>query len=439
MKHIVVFGAGKSATVLIEFLKNLSIKRKWNISIADGNYTQTSAKIGVHAFVKAVELDIHDELKRNELVQQASIVISLLPPQLHFLIAKTCLAFGKNLLTASYIDEETKTLASEIKEKKLLFLYEMGLDPGIDHMSAMQIIDSIQHKGGKITSFKSHCGGLVAKEFINNPWKYKISWNPRNIILAGKSGAIFLENQEEKKVDYSHLFNANNVVEMPNGESFSFYPNRDSLSYIETYHLQNISTFIRTTLREKEFSLGWKNIVEFKLTEEEKVYETENLTIADFYKKHFERFGFNNWKEEYFNQKFSKIEQEQFLFIGIENNETIINKGLCSAADVLQFVLEEKLALAPNDKDMIIMLHEFEYELENQKHNLKSFLKVIGEDNKKTAMAKTVGLPLGIAAELILDEKINETGLQIPIKKTIYEPVLQELKNHHIVFEEFKD
>ncbi len=425
MKHIVLFGAGKSATVLINFLKELATKRSWKISIVDGDIDLLQSKIGNHLYVKPIVLNIFDVEEKNKIVQEADIVISLMPPHLHRLIAEACLLFNKNLLTASYIDDATKKLSKQVEEKGLLFLYEMGLDPGIDHMSAMKIIDEIKNKGGKITSFKSHCGGLVTPESIDNPWFYKLTWNPRNIVLAGKSGAVYIENGEEKKVQYENLFNENNCLQLPNGESYGYYANRDSLSYTSIYGLNNIPNFIRTTLRFPAFIKGWKNIVDLKLTDEEKNYETDNLTLAGFFKHHFSK------------HKLNVTSDEQLDYFGLNDTETLINKGLCSAVDVLQFIMELKLSLHPNDKDMIIMFHEFVYELDGKTNQLKSFLKVIGENFTSTAMAKTVGLPLGIAAELILDGVISTEGLLIPTLPEIYQPVLKKLKKYDINFEEF--
>jgi saccharopine dehydrogenase-like NADP-dependent oxidoreductase len=499
MKHILLFGAGKSATVLIDYLKIIADEKNWKVVVADASLTAATSKTGLHKLVTPIEINIENKAARMALIAQADIVISLMPPHLHYLVALDCIELGKNLLTASYIDNQTKELAEKAKEKGILFLYEMGLDPGIDHMSAMQIIHHIQHQGGNITSFISHCGGLVAPESDDNPWHYKISWNPKNVVMAGKAGATFLENGEIKNMQYEELFNPDFFVKMPDEGAFSFYPNRDSLGYINTYGLKGVETFVRTTLRHPEFSFGWKNIVDLKLTNEDKIYETNGMTIAQFFQLHLHKNGFNNWVDEILMKKLNDakdtleklmqlmeneeeaIEEgispeqtilmvdeagklntidveeikgtaaehvalsmneanlsiKQLVFLGMDDKETTINLGLCSAADVLQFILEKKLVLDANDKDMIVMLHEFEYTIGSQKKAIKSVLRVVGENNTHTAMAKTVGLPLGIAAQLILEGSIKETGLHIPILPSIYEPVLNELKKHNIIFEEF--
>jgi saccharopine dehydrogenase-like NADP-dependent oxidoreductase len=345
----------------------------------------------------------------------------------------------------------------------------------------------------------------VAPESDDNPWHYKISWNPRNIVMAGKAGAHYIENNEEVRLAYEQLFSAGHTVNVPGMGSYSFYPNRDSLSYVPLYHLNDISTFIRTTLRHPDFCFGWKNIIDLKLTDEEKVYDTNGLTISAFFKLHFEKHGFSEWLTQLLSTRleyakkmmeqlmnlmqaeqeaidegenpeddFMMIDEEgklttlnvdevksraaesvavqmheanltlkQLFFLGL-NDDIVINKGLCSAADVLQFILEAKLSLQPKDKDMIIMLHEIEYEKppsaaaasETGTQKITSCLIVKGEDNVHTAMAKTVGLPLGIAAKLILEGKITETGLHIPVLPSIYNPVLQELQQHGIAFTE---
>ncbi len=496
-KHILLFGAGKSATVLIDYLKNLSAKKNWKITIADNDLQSVQKKAGKQPNVFAVAIDVTNENERQQHIQTANVVISLMPPHLHYLVALDCLKFKKHLLTASYVDDKINMLAAEIKENNILFLCEMGLDPGIDHMSAMQLINNIKNKGGKIISFKSHCGGLVAPESDDNPWHYKISWNPRNIVMAGKAGADYKENDEEIHLPYNQLFSTEHNADVPGLGSYSYYPNRDSLSYLSVYNLNDIKTFVRTTLRHPDFCFGWKNIIDLKLTDEEKVYDTNGMTLSAFFKQHFEIHGFSEWltqllstRLEYAKKMMEQLmhlmqaEQEaisegekpeddfmmidekgelttlnvddvksraaesvavqmheanltlkQLFFLGL-NDEIIIDKGLCSAADILQFILETKLALKPDDKDMIVMLHEIEYQLNDKLSNVKSCLVVKGEDNIHTAMAKTVGLPLGIAAKLILEEKIKLTGLHVPVDPLIYEPVLKELQQSGIVFNE---
>ncbi len=498
MKSIVLFGAGKSSSVLIDYLKTTSLQYEWTVWVADASLEAATLKTGRHLFVKPVQADVYDDEQRTSLIQKANVVISLLPPSLHILVAKDCVLFGKHLLTASYIDDNIRSLENDIRQKDLLFLCEMGLDPGIDHMSAMQLIHRIQNKDGIITSFKSHCGGLVATESDDNPWHYKISWNPRNVIMAGKAGAVYKEGGIEISKSYEDLFTINHSVAIPNLGKYAWYPNRDSLSYAKLYGLEDAATFIRTTLRHPDFMIGWKNLIELKFTDETIWYDTDGLSIAQFFRAHYHKVNFEEWmyealekgvefakkvKQEILNLKqkeqearllnrsietdFLMVNDEgnlisvnihterekiaqlaeflshkaslsllQLLYLGLED-EALINKGKCSVADVLQFILERKLKLLTSDKDMVVMLHEIEYTLHDEPKKISSYLAVKGENNVKTAMAATVGLPLGVTAKLLLEGKLTERGLHIPVIASIYEPVLSELARYGIVFTEF--
>ena len=432
MKQILLIGAGKSATVLIDYLKTMATEKKWKVIVADNDLSIAQSKVGNHEWVKAVQLNIQNENDRKALIEHSDLVISMMPASLHYLVAMDCIAFNKHLLTASYVDQKIKDQAVEIKDKGLLFLCEMGLDPGIDHMSAMQIIHRINQEGGIIRSFKSHCGGLVAPESDNNPWHYKISWNPRNVVLAGKAGAVYKEDKITVEKKYETLFEDCKHVEIAGLENLAYYPNRDSLSYIQLYHLEEAETFVRTTLRYPSFCEGWKYIVDLKLTDESIQYQTNGQSFADFFKHYFSE---HQLQQTLLAAMKNDQVMHQLKYLGLFD-ETLINKGLCSVADVLQLLLEKKLVLDATEKDMIVMLHEFEYELNGQQKSINSSLVVKGDDSLQTAMAKTVGLPLGIAAKLILEGNINETGLHIPIVSSIYTPVLSELQKWGIAFQE---
>src|SRR5688572_6264419 len=498
MKNILLFGSGKSSTVLIDYLLANAEKENWQLTLVDVNLQLAESRIGSSQYGKALSFDINDGNETLEHINNADIVISLLPPTLHTVVAKNCVELGKNLLTASYINDEMRDLQPEIESKKLLFLCEMGLDPGIDHMSAMKIIDEIHSKGGEITSFKSHCGGLVAPESDDNPWHYKISWNPRNIVLAGKGGAHFREEGEEKILNYEELFSMERLVEIPDSGFFGWYPNRDSLNYAPLYGLMDTATFIRTTLRHPDFMYGWKNVIELKLTDETPQYETDGKVLKDFFKEHMDRNGFGEWLQKKLSERLTQtksllenlmklveaeneagdegeeipekfmmvdgqgeledldldeiktnaaatvaqkmheanLTMKQLFFLGMDDSVTRIDKGFCSPADVMQLALEKKLALKPEDKDMVVMLHEIEFRVGSQESGVSSSLVVKGEDGVRTAMAKTVSLPIGIATKLILNGKIKLTGLHIPIHREIYDPVLKELEEHGIIFQE---
>ncbi|MBL0358779.1 MAG: saccharopine dehydrogenase NADP-binding domain-containing protein [Chitinophagaceae bacterium] len=422
MKTILLLGAGKSATALIDYLIDTARENKWKLIIADANKEQILAKTNNSPFAEAVSLDITNEQERSALIERAHLVISMMPPSLHFLVAKDCVEYRKHLLTASYLDNKIKSLEQEIKQKKLLFLCEMGLDPGIDHMSAMKIIEEIKAAGGKLRSFKSHCGGLVAPESDDNPWHYKISWNPRNVVLAGKAGAEYKLDDKVIHKGYEELFAECEEVNVDGLGKLAFYPNRDSLSYLPVYHLEDAGTFVRTTLRYADYCKGWKAIVNANLANETDVLKTKELS-------------FKTWSSPII--PFVNDENRSLLeFLGLFDDAPVPSNAKHSA-DVLQYLLETKLMMQPADKDMIVMLHEIEYETaDGKKKKIESSLVVKGEDSLRTAMAKTVGLPLGIAAKLILNEDLRMTGVHIPIQKEIYEPVLKELENFGVVFKE---
>ncbi len=491
MKNILLFGAGKSASVLIEYLTENAVENNWFITVVDADKKLIEQKTKGHPSSSAIETDITNDILRRKLIENCDLVISMMPPSLHILVAKDCVHYSKHLLTASYADDEINLLANEAKSKGIILLCEMGLDPGIDHMSAMKLIEEIKQKGGSITSFKSHCGGLVAPESDNNPWHYKISWNPRNVVLAGKAGAEYKMDGETIIEKYENLFDAERMIETgdKNIGALSYYPNRNSLCYIDLYELHNVETFVRTTLRYRDFMLGWKNIIDLKLTDEDIVYQSDDLSISGFFQQHFDKHNLSEKlmlelkeNEAYTNEvikiladtldsdhgkeKLSVDESgslvtkeetdldspsyhdlamsahdgnkilQQLHFLGLDDEETIINKGMISAADALQFIMEKKLVLLPSDKDMIVMQHDIEYDLKNVKQQLISSLIVKGKDSIHTAMAKTVGLPLGIAAKLILNGTINLSGLHIPIIKEIYIPVMEELEKNGIIFTE---
>lgn len=441
MKTILVFGAGKSSTVLIDYLKDVCAARHWQLVVADANLLTAQNKTNNHPSAKAVEVNVMEAEERRLLIEDASIVVSLLPPHLHIMVAKDCVAIGRSLLTASYVDADIRNLEAEIKSKELLFLCEMGLDPGIDHMSAMQLVDGIRAKGGTITSFKSHCGGLVAPESDDNPWHYKISWNPRNIVMAGSAGAVYKHNNVIIQKPYQHVFE--NCEEIQTGAlpPMAWYPNRDSLSYIPLYNLQEAATFIRTTLRYADFCKGWDVIVDLELTDEkDQLLVASCKTFADWmeqklFKTEQRDISFKMYLELYVEEAAHDKILQQFDYLELNSVELLPHHVTCSA-DILQYRLEQKLKLHASDKDMIVMLHEIEYALNGTNHTIKSSLIVKGEDHVHTAMAKTVGLPLGIAAKLILEEKIKLKGLRIPIQKEIYECVLEELKSHDVLFVE---
>lgn len=431
MQQILLFGAGKSATSLIRYLVTLAETRNWQLVVVDTNLSLAQSKIGSSSRALAVSIDVANEQERQSLVEAASIVISLLPPALHHLVARSCVSAGKHLLTASYLDDPIRSLEPAIREKGLLFLCEMGLDPGIDHMSAMQLISRIKQDAGRIRSFRSHTGGLVAPDSDNNPWHYKISWNPRNVVLAGSAGAHYKEEGQIVTRAYKELFVSPETTAVDSIGKLAWYPNRDSLSYIPIYQLEEAATFIRTTLRYPSFTRAWDSIVQAGLTDDHTPLPSATSTFAEWSAPILPYVRDDN--------------RIQLEFLGLFDKTTVPSGDRTgvrakTSADILQYLLETRLAMHPGDKDMIVMQHEIQYERSGSGlRDVRSTLVVKGDDHLQTAMAKTVGLPLGIAARLILEGKIRLTGLHIPILPEIYTPVLQELEEQGIRFVETED
>ncbi|MCA0431152.1 MAG: saccharopine dehydrogenase NADP-binding domain-containing protein [Bacteroidetes bacterium] len=439
MTKLLIIGAGRSATTLINYLLEQSITYKWQITVADVDLNLAKQKIANHQNATAIEFNIDDKDLRQSVIQKHDFIISMLPAFMHMPVAIDCLTFGKNLATASYVSKEMAELNSEIKKKGLMFLNECGLDPGIDHASAMKIIDEIESNGGAITSFKSYCGGLVAPESNNNPWGYKFSWNPRNVVLAGQSTAQYLLNGEIKFLPYNRLFKNIDVINVDGYGNFDAYANRDSLSYIDVYGLKNVKTMLRGTLRQLNYCKAWQVFVKLGLTDDgSKLIDTNLKTYSDLINA-FLPSGNGSLKQRLI--EFVGNEWDNDIELMMEYLELFSNKPLhlsnASAAQHLQALLEEKWKLNTTDKDMIVMQHLFEYK--NKKGELKkvtSSLVVVGDDNINTAMAKTVGLPLAICVKNYLIGIFKEEGVVVPIKKSIYEPLLIELEEKGIVFKE---
>lgn len=421
MPQILLFGAGKSATSLIRYLIDAAAARGWRLVVAENNLALAESKIGGAACARAVRLAVESESERDGLVRQSDLVISLLPPALHYLVALSCLKQRKDLLTASYVDDPIRGLAPDIRASGLLFLCEMGLDPGIDHMSALHFIEQVKAGSDRIVSFHSHTGGLVAPESDDNPWHYKISWNPRNVVLAGAAGARYRENGKVVSRGYEEMFDRPGEMVLPETGALAWYPNRDSLPYIDLYGLGETETFIRTTLRYPVYCKAWSSIVRAGLTDEKTPVRGAGAGLR-----------FADWSRPVL--PYVTAENRPLLeFLGLFDT-TPVPAGWHTSADILQYLLETRLAMQPQDKDMIVMQHEITCMRGGKRQVETSTLVVKGEDHLHTAMARTVGLPLGIAALLLLEGKIRLKGLYIPVLPEIYTPVLKELEKEGICF-----
>lgn len=436
MTTILVLGAGRSSSALIEYLLNTAKVMNWKLILADQSEELARQKINSHPNGTCESLNIDDESKLRDLVKASNIVISLLPPALHFTVAKICLEESKNFLTASYVSDEIRSLNEEAKKKQVVILMEMGLDPGIDHMSAMREIHKIKASGGKITSFKSFTGGLVAPESDNNPWHYKFTWNPKNVITAGLGVAKYKEKNSLKLIPYQEIFNRIELIDIEDHGSFEGYANRDSLSYIDLYDLKEAETFLRGTLRKSPYCKAWKLLIQLGMTADTYQLEPkEELSWDQFTNTFLPEISGQSTKEKLCTWSGLSEDSEEIKMLewaGFFSNEKTGLKA-ASPATYLLTLFERKWIFEPGDIDMIVMQHDFIHTHINKEHKTSSTLVVKG-DSKHSAMSKSVGLPLGIAAKLILTEKIKPVGVQIPLIPSIYEPVLNELEELGIKF-----
>lgn len=442
MKQIVLLGAGKSATILIEYLLDNAITENWELIIADLNEEDTKKKINGNSRGKFVLLDANNESAIEELVEKSDIVISMLPAFMHPKVAKMCVKHGKNMVTASYISDEMEALDAEAKEKNIILLNECGLDPGLDHMTAMRVIDEIQENGHEITGFQTDTGGLLAPESEkDNPWRYKFTWNPRNVVMAASGGAVkFLHEGRLKYIPYYKVFRRTERVDLGELGQFEEYANRDSLKYLDLYHLHGVKTLFRGTLRRPGYCRAWNVFVQLGTTDDSYLIKNvENLTHREFINL-FLRYHPTDSVETKLAQTMQldldSNEMLQLEWLGIFEQELVGLTGNATPAQILQKILEKKWTLSPEDKDMIVMWHKFNYIANGEEKEIQSVMAVYGESESHTAMAKTVGLPVAVAVKKILNGTIQEKGVHLPVIKSIYEPILNELESQGIIIEE---
>ncbi len=440
MKRILVLGAGRSTSTLINYLIKVVEEYNWELKVCDKEMVRLESAISnaVHFEV----LDIFNTSQLEDQITKASIVVSMLPARFHAVVAKSCLKFSKHLVTASYESDEVAAMDTEVKSKNILFLNEMGVDPGIDHMSAMRIIDKIKSAGHQLLCFESFTGGLIAPCSDNNPWNYKFTWNPRNVVVAGQGGpARFIQEGKLKYIPYNRLFRRTERISIPGLGKFEGYANRDSLKYIEKYNLQDVPTVFRGTLRRSGFCRAWDVFVQLGATDDS--YFMENVSNMT-YKEFINSFLYFSKEDPVRTKLFLEMQigqdshvREKFDWLGLFD-DTPIGLESGTPAQILEHILMQKWKLDDQDKDMIVMWHKFIYR-DNSTGNqvlLTSSMGIEGDNSRMTAMSKTVGLPVGIAVKMILTGQINLSGVHIPNKPEIYMPVLNELEQHSILFRE---
>mgnify|MGYP000019059690 CR=1 FL=1 len=439
MKKILLFGAGLSASTLIKYLLDRSDAESWHLDVVDQNLELVNAKLAGHPNATAHAFNALDSTQRRPYIAQADLVISMLPAVYHVEVAKDCIDLQKHLITPSYISAEMRALDAQAKDAGIIIMNEIGVDPGIDHMSAMRILDEIKAQGGQLESFKSYCGGLIAPVSDNNPWRYKFTWNPRNVVLAGQgSAACYREMNELKYLPYHRLFQRLDRIYIEGYGDFDGYVNRDSLNYLATYQIQDIPTIFRGTLRRPPYCEAWDVFVQLGMTDDAYVMKGSAQLTPRQYLNAFLPFETGVSVEE----KFLKLVRQRrdlydlFDYLGLFSDREEFGIENASPAVLLQKILVEKWKLAPGDKDMIVMYHEIIYSKANARYLVSSSLVVEGQNERYTAMSNTVGLPVAIAAKLILNNTIKERGVTLPVTKEIYAPILAELEQFGITFNE---
>lgn len=441
MRTILIIGAGRSASSLIQYLLNKSVSEELHLIIGDLSLALAEKKANEHPNATAIALNIFDENQRKNAIQKADIVISMLPAHLHIEVARDCVVFKKHLVTASYISDAMQELDMAAKANNLIFMNEIGLDPGIDHMSAMKVIDEIREKGGKMLLFESFCGGLVAPESDTNLWNYKFTWAPRNVVLAGQGGvAKFIQEGTYKYIPYMSLFRRTEFLEVEGYGKFEAYANRDSLKYRSVYGLDDVLTLYRGTIRRVGFSKAWNMFVQLGMTDDSYIMEdSENMSYRQYVNSFLPYHPTDS--VEIKMRLMLKIDPDDIMWdklleLDLFNPNKKVGLKCATPAQILEKILTESWTLEPDDKDMIVMYHKFGYVINGEEKQIDSKMVCIGEDQTFTAMAKTVGLPVAMATLLILNGKITTPGVQLPIRKEVYLPILKELEEYGVVFNE---
>ena len=441
MRNILIIGAGRSASSLIQYLLNKSEVEHLHLTIGDLSKELAQRKTNNHKNATAIALDIFDAKQRQTEIQKADIVISMLPAHLHIEVAKDCITYKKHMVTASYVSDAMQALDADAKANNLIFMNEIGLDPGIDHMSAMKVIDEIRDQGGKLILFESFCGGLVAPESDNNLWNYKFTWAPRNVVLAGQGGAAkFIQEGTYKYIPYHKLFRRTEFLEVEDYGRFEAYANRDSLKYRSVYGLDDALTLYRGTIRRVGFSKAWNMFVQLGMTDDSyQIDNSETISYREFINLFLPYHPTDSVEIKLRLQL--GIEQDDIMWdklleLDLFNSKKIVGLKNASPAQILEKILSEKWTLEEHDKDMIVMYHKFGYEINGVQKQIDSKMDCIGDDQTYTAMAKTVGLPVAMATLQILNGKIKTPGVQLPINKEVYLPILEELESYGVIFNE---
>jgi len=438
MKKVLVLGAGMVSRPLVRYLLECG---DIELTVASRTVSKAEALLEGHANGRALALDARDQARVRELVPQADLTVSLLPPEMHVGIAGSALAAGRHFVTTSYISDAMRALDGPVRDAGLTFLNEAGLDPGIDHMSALRVIHGIQGRGGAVTSFRSYCGALPAPEADTNPWGYKFSWSPRGVILAGRNEARYLEDGEERTLPGERLFSRHWPVDVRGFGEFEAYFNRDSIPYIDTYGLEGVSDMFRATLRypgwsytmQKVCDLGYFDLQEFvdpPATYAELARRQAGIPAgADVAGGVAAALAVDPGSDT----------MKRLAWLGLFTDEPVpwLELPTRSPMDALAGRMLRQMPLEPGERDLCVMQHEVGGRFpDGHSEQVTSTLIDFGDPGGDSSIARTVGLPAAIAVAMILDGRISDRGVFIPVSPSVYTPILAEMERLGVSFEE---
>ena len=433
MKKALVLGAGLVTRPHVEYLLNVP---DFYVTVASRTVSKAEALIGTHTNGIAVQLDVSDEARLRELIAQSDLAVSMLPYAHHPLVARYCIELNRDMVTTSYVSDAMAELDSPAKEAGVFILNEIGVDPGTDHMSAMQVIDRVRRNGGAVVSFRSYCGGLPAPEANTNPLGYKFSWSPRGVLLAGKNPARWRENGKEVRVPGEELFDHHWPVLIEGLGEFEGYPNRNSLPYSDIYGIPDAKTIFRGTLRYVGWCETMRKLVEVGWLNEE-VTDLTGLTFKELTAKLLGVSADTVRREAMTRLGMAEDSYafKNFEWLGLFSDDPLPEtEGAPLDAIVAQML--GKMQYAEGERDMLIMQHEFIAEYPDRQEKITSTMTDYGIPRGDTSMSRTVGLPAAIAVRMVLQGKVKLTGVHRPVTPELYEPILAELEERGIGFTE---
>ncbi|OQY46383.1 MAG: saccharopine dehydrogenase [Anaerolineaceae bacterium 4572_78] len=431
MKNVLVLGAGLVSRPLINYL----LDKGYKVKVASRTVSKAEALVAGHAHGSAEALNVNDEAHLERLVAECDVAVSLLPYTYHVKVGKLCIKHKNHLVTTSYVSEPMQALDESFKEAGIISLNEIGLDPGIDHMSAVKIMRDVEKKGGKIISFMSYCGGLPALQDNNNPYGYKFSWSPRGVVMAGKNNGQYLQDGKTIFVPGRNLFKQYTIINIEGVGAYEAYTNRNALPYKEIYGLQDATTVFRGTLRNVGWCYTMDKLGKLGLFDDSFREDLNGLTYKDMTLKLIG--ARNDYDVIGDTAKFLNIEpysstMKRLEWLGLFSDEPLPKED--NVMDMFCNLLTKQLAMAEDDLDLIILYHQFIADYGDRKEYITSTLAEIGTPNGDSIMSRTVSLPAAIGIDLLLQEKISLTGVQIPIHAEIYKPILEELEKMNIRF-----